>query len=174
MTATGVCECGCGGQTTISPVTVRRDGYIKGEPRRFVRGHATRLQGPDYEVVDTGYRTPCWLWRKTLGTKGYGRIKTGRTSRPAHVVYYEHAHGPVPTGLQLDHLCRQHACVNPEHLEPVTNAENCRRGLNTKLTVEQVHAIRTAPGRHRDVAERFGVVQSTVTAIKAQRLWKDV
>jgi hypothetical protein len=173
MPPPGLCECGCGQRTTISPVTVRRNGYLKGEPRRFVRGHANRLQGPDYEVVDTGHKTPCWLWRKGCGTRGYGRLRIGGKPRQAHVIYYERAHGPVPRGLQLDHLCRQHGRVNPDHLEPVTNAENSRRGLNRKLTVAQVQEIRAAAGRHRDIAARYGVVQSTVTAIKARRLWGD-
>ena len=50
----------------------------------------------------------------------------------AHRVYYERHVGPVPEGLELDHLCRNPGCVNPEHLEPVTHAENIRRGYQAK------------------------------------------
>lgn len=48
--------------------------------------------------------------------------------RPAHRISYEHFTGPIPAGLHLDHLCRNRACVNPEHCEPVTCRENVRRG----------------------------------------------
>ena len=50
-------------------------------------------------------------------------------------------HGPVPEGLELDHLCRIRHCVNPDHVEPVTCAVNVRRGDLTKLTEEQVRSI---------------------------------
>jgi HNH endonuclease len=52
----------------------------------------------------------------------------GGVYRPAHAFSYEIAHGPVPPGLVLDHLCRHPACVNPDHLEPVTQRENILRG----------------------------------------------
>lgn len=74
-------------------------------------------------------RTPtCWLWRASLDHAGYGRFKSGR-HQVAHRWSYEHFVGPIPEGLQIDHLCRTPACVNPEHLEPVTGAENVRRAF---------------------------------------------
>lgn len=73
--------------------------------------------------------TGCWLWTASLGPKGYGRAFVGhRQRRPAHVVAWELLRGPVPDGRQLDHLCRVRSCVNPDHLEPVTNRENVLRG----------------------------------------------
>lgn len=92
----------------------------------------------------------CWLWRGALGVHGYGQIHLlidGKDRhRMPHRVVYEHLVGPIPAGLQIDHLCRVRHCVNPAHLEPVTNAENTRRGrlseLNTLRAKRRKHCKR--------------------------------
>lgn len=73
----------------------------------------------------------CRIWRRQTISNGYGRIKImGFGSKPlAHRVAYILAKGPIPEGLQLDHLCRVRACINPDHLEPVTQVENMARGV---------------------------------------------
>lgn len=69
----------------------------------------------------------CWNWVGDVNHSGYAVYKTtGRGSGAYRFVYEMHV-GPVPDGLELDHLCRNRLCVNPAHLEPVTHQENCRR-----------------------------------------------
>jgi hypothetical protein len=75
----------------------------------------------------------CWLWTgKMDGKRQYGVFGYKRENRryfwPAHRLAYELLIGPIPEGLVIDHLCRNGRCVNPDHLEPVTNQVNLRRG----------------------------------------------
>lgn len=70
----------------------------------------------------------CWPWMGSRDEKGYGRFSLSGKSTPAHRIAYETTVGPIPDGLQLDHLCRNHPCCNLLHLEPVTLRENVRRG----------------------------------------------
>lgn len=72
----------------------------------------------------------CWVWQKGKSRDGYARIQVGRKSRDAYRVAYEAFVGPVPEGLELDHLCRNRACINPAHLEPVTRRVNVLRGVS--------------------------------------------
>ena len=68
----------------------------------------------------------CWLWTGCL-CKGYGNFSLNGTAHYAHRWLWEYVNGPVPAGLELDHLCGVKNCVNPAHLEAVTHAENMRR-----------------------------------------------
>lgn len=78
---------------------------------------------------------PCWLWRACADRLGYGVFKRGGAgSRLAHVIAWEMVNGPVPRGLELDHLCRNPPCVNPAHLEPVTHRQNMARSVHATKT----------------------------------------
>jgi hypothetical protein len=79
--------------------------------------------------VDQRSSDECWPWLAGKA-KGYGTFSIGGRSHPAHTISYQQIIGPVPIGLQLDHLCRNRGCVNPQHLEPVTRKENILRGVS--------------------------------------------
>ena len=86
----------------------------------------------------------CWLWTGSVDKRGYGQVRLG--PRPGRLVYshrlsYEMLVGSIPDGLEIDHLCRVHLCCNPEHLEPVTHAENMRRGKGNGYR-EKTHCVR--------------------------------
>ena len=76
------------------------------------------------KVRPTGF---CWEWTANRCRKGYGRFNLGGKQQQAHRVVYEVLVGLIPEGLEIDHLCRNKACVNPDHLEPVTGSENMKR-----------------------------------------------
>lgn len=123
----GLCECGCGRETNIGN---RNDkGQTKGQPNRYLRGHGSKGKTPEYIEEDRGYSTPCWVWNRYTDLAGYGRKGVLGKTQLAHRWYWESVNGPVPDGLVVDHLCNVKGCVNPEHLEPVTQSENQYRAV---------------------------------------------
>lgn len=80
-----------------------------------------------WDNVDIPGPTECWPWKASLN-QGYGQFWLEGTTKRAHRLAYEVLIGPIPAGLTLDHLCRNRACCNPTHLEPVTIGENVMRG----------------------------------------------
>jgi hypothetical protein len=73
----------------------------------------------------------CWQWDGRLEPTGYARVRVGKRMCLLHRWVYTTLVGPIPDGLECDHLCRNRACGNPSHIEPVTRRENLRRGYNT-------------------------------------------
>lgn len=173
----GLCMCGCGEPTSIAPADNKRCGQVQGQPVRYIHNHHMRLSPVEYLEQDCGYETPCWVWQRAKNWDGYGHMQhLGRLCRATRV-YYERFVGPIPEGLQLDHLCRNRACVRPSHLEPVTGTENVRRGSHTRLTAQDVLEIREliiAGVSQPTIARRFGVTRGTISHIATGHSWSDV
>lgn len=99
-------------------------------PVRFW-SYVDRSGGPD----------ACWPWMGARYANGYGQFRVGTRRVSAHRFAYEDGRGPIPDGLEPDHLCGNRACCNPAHLEAVTHAENMRRGSVAQRThCERGHA----------------------------------
>lgn len=92
-------------------------------------GHEEALVERFLEKVSPEPNSGCWLWTGAVKARGYGAFWAWGRSREAHRVSYELFVGPIPMGLQMDHLCRNSSCTNPSHLEPVTLQENVRRSI---------------------------------------------
>lgn len=88
-------------------------------------------------------KTPCWIWvgsfRKSIDCITYGCIKFNYKTYSSHRFVYEYLVGEIPLGLELDHLCRNPSCVNPDHLEPVTRTVNVRRGNHNNQYKDKTH-----------------------------------
>ena len=99
----------------------------------------------------------CWEWGGYISPLGYGKFNANRRQVMAHRYSYLRYVGEIPDGLTIDHLCRNRSCVNPAHLEPVTQRENVMRGLapasinSRKATCKNGHPFdaiwRSGPGR---------------------------
>ncbi len=73
--------------------------------------------------------TKCWLYTGSFYGNGYGRIYDEQKEKLAHRIAYEVFVGPIPDGMVVDHMCRNKLCLNPKHLDAVTQGENAMRGI---------------------------------------------
>lgn len=108
-----------------------------------------------WKRVDRREPDECWEWKLHRGRHGYGRGSIEGRQALAHRIAYELAIGPIPEGLVLDHLCRNPPCCNPAHLEPVTSAENTRRGDHTNCGAWQREKTHCVQGHAYDEANTY-------------------
>lgn len=169
-----LCACGCGQETRPTDSNRPDRDLVRGEYARWVRGHHAKKLVPWYARYEVEEETGCWVWTGAVGAEGYGVAWIDKSNRIAHRAMYERQRGPIPQGLQLDHLCRNRACVNPSHLESVTAAVNVQRGATTKLTPRQVIEIRKSDLSNLQTARTYGISLGHVSAIRLGRVWKNI
>jgi hypothetical protein len=90
----------------------------------------------------------CWYWTASVTTNGYGQFHIDRRAFRPHRLSYELLVAPIPEGLVLDHLCKNILCVNPQHLEPVTQSENMRRERKKKCIYGHTDYVWNGKRRH--------------------------
>ena len=131
----------------VSEITVKRVCADLGRGKNWRRG---RQQQPDHDkfwsAVDRS-TNGCWEWRGSLNNSGYGFVYFDGRNQAAHRVAYALTNGPIADGLELDHACRNRACCNPDHLEPVSHAVNMER-------------VRSAAATHEEFGQRYSAAQS--------------
>lgn len=111
--------------------------YLRGKPLAEKLAYRSKLDPA----------TGCVLWIGSR-TDGYGNLYVGGKNKKAHVLAYTLAKGPVPKGLELDHLCRVRHCINPDHLEAVTHSVNVSRGANRDTLANYQRAKTHCPKGH--------------------------
>lgn len=149
------CECGCGQPAGVydAPYTPRH-----GKPKRFIHGHNAWNRDPDRHLrnIEKDPETGCWLWKGGFGGWGYGLLAWEGGHQYAHRWFYERQYGPVPESFEVDHLCRNRGCVNPEHLDAVPHEINIRRRPGGKLSEADIAELRDRFAEWRGSARAFG------------------
>lgn len=113
--------------------------------------------------IEIDSETDCWMWIGQT-VRGYGRCKWKRIYLAAHRGAYASLVGPIPDGLSLDHLCRNTACVNPDHLEPVPIRENIRRATEARRpTFDECGRLYAMGMSLEAIGERVGLTRSAVS-----------
>jgi len=128
----------------------------------------------------------CWLWTGAKDRYGYGHINIKHKIHYAHRLIYMLYNGTIPDGMLIRHTCRN-KCVNPEHLEIGTHADNMKdmirdgtdnrgeRNALAKLTVDQILEIRSRSNElQSNLAKEFGVSRGNINQIIARGTWKHI
>jgi hypothetical protein len=111
-------------------------------PPDYQRGVTVPIMERIWERTEPIPECGCYIWMGALGSSGYGQISVEGKRLQVHNVTYEQLVGPIPDGMQLDHLCRVRSCWRPDHLELVTPRENTLRGIGpSAVNARRTHCI---------------------------------
>lgn len=129
--------------------------------------------------IEINYKEPngCWLWVGCLSPKGYGVVNLNNRAYRSHRVAWEYwMKDEIPKDKVINHLCSVRNCVNPHHLEVVSQRENVRKAKTTRLTKEIADEIRAeyATGKYsqKELGKRHGVGHHFISAIVLNKNWK--
>jgi hypothetical protein len=135
-----LCKCGCGGRpANYQAEYIRSHRPLIPAETRFWKNVSKNGPMPN-SALATGR---CWRWKRRPNAIGYSRLQVGDKRELAHRISYQLHKGEIPNGLEIDHLCRNRACVNPNHLEAVTRKVNLERGAHPRR--ELTHCIHGHP-----------------------------
>jgi hypothetical protein len=190
----GFCMCGCGQRTKIAKQSCTRQGYVIGQPLRYIHNHNNGQAQPVkrfWANVDTsGGPDACWPWTGFVGPNGYGQIRVNRRAEMAHRYCFILHNGPLLHGEQVCHSCDNRVCCNARHLFKGDQQANMTDKVNkgrqakgervgtSKLTDDQVREIRAryAAGgiSQAALAAEYGVHQHPIWEIVTGNSWKHI
>jgi hypothetical protein len=169
----GYCHCGCRRLTTLATKTCTKRAVRKGDRLSYLPGHSPRNASLRYTIDPI---TACWNWQRKINPQwGYGSTSQDGQTVLAHRAMYEAYKGQIPEGLELDHRCENPRCVNPDHLEPTTTAENVRRSKRCKVTIAIANEIRARYAQgdisQHALARQYPLSQTMISHIVNNLAW---
>jgi hypothetical protein len=187
-----LCACGCGKETRLAPGTVRRKGWVKGQPMRFLRGHGRSRPVAQrfWEKVDE-----CWPWQASKCNYGYGQLEVNGRPMRSNRLTYELTHGSIPDELEALHTCNNPPCCNPAHIYAGTQTDNMQDAKKAgrlhkfalkpgtaypraKLDDDKVRFIRSAYAAGtvtlKQLGMQFNVTEQMIWLVVHRKKWQHV